>query len=93
MQQRPEVRKAMLIGQEAKVLWIPYHTVSRDAIVAVLSKPFPVPIRMPVMLTYLGFLLALLFYQEVMETTTLAVSINYQFLISLLSLETSNPML
>ena len=77
-----EVRKAMLVGQRAfscqengaEMIWILYHTFSRDAMVAVSSKPFPIPIRMPVMLTYLGFLLAFLFHQEIIESTKLAVS-------------------
>ena len=58
------------------MLWILYHPFSRDAIVAVSSNPFPVPIRMPVMLTYLGFLLAFLFRQEIIESAVMAVSMN-----------------
>lgn len=83
MHNAAEVRKDVLIGQRAfscegrrsrNALTL-YPPCSRYAMVAVSSKPFPVTIRIPVMLTYLGFLLAFLFHQEIIESTNLAVSI------------------
>ena len=77
-----EVRKDVLIGQRAfsrqgrrsRHALTLYPPFPRDAMVAVSSKPFTVTIRIPVMLTYLGFLLAFLFHQEIIESTNVAVS-------------------
>ena len=69
------------------------HGFPRDAMVAESSKLFPVPIRIPLMLTYLAFLLAF-FLQSREHGVFYSGSLdNYQYIISLLSRDTSNPML
>ena len=70
------VSKCFLAKKDGvEMLWMLKYGLPRDAMVAESSKLFPVPIRRPVMLTYLAFLLAFFFNQESMKSSTLAVSI------------------